>query len=375
LYAPARGVRTCRSRAPKDRGPWFAPDVVYNRASPAEDVQMHRPLLAAVPLLLAAALPVAAGAQARPPSARASIPVILDTDIGDDIDDTWALVLALKSPELDVRLVVTDFGNTEHRAKLVARVLELAGRTDIPIGVGVKESDEESPQADWVRGFDLARYPGRVLKDGVQALVDTAMAAEEPLTLVAIGPPPNLKAALEREPRIAGKLRLAGMYGSLRLGYDGKPKPEPEWNVKSRPAAARALLAAPWVEAVVTPLDTCGRVRLSGQRYARVRATNDPLVRGLIDAYAAWCRNRDWCAKDPEYVAAKSSTLFDTVAVYLAISRDLVRTETTGVRVTEEGMTVPDASGRPLTWAVDWASLDGYEEWLTDRLTAPAARR
>jgi inosine-uridine nucleoside N-ribohydrolase len=321
------------------------------------------------PLLLAALL-AAAGALAGPAPAR-PIPVILDTDIGDDIDDTWALVLALKSPEIDLRLVVTDFGNTEHRAKLVARVLELAGRTDVPIGVGIKENDEESPQAEWVRGFDLSKYRGRVLKDGVQALVDTAMAAQEPMTLVAIGPPPNLEAALEREPRIAGKLRLAGMYGSLRAGYDGKPEPEPEWNVRVRPAAARALLAAPWADAIVTPLDTCGRVRLSGERYARIRASSDPLLRGLIEAYAAWCRNRDWCAKDPAYVATKSSTLFDTVAVYLAIARDLVKTETLGVRVTEEGMTVPDPSARPVTWATGWRSLDSFEEWLTARLTAP----
>jgi inosine-uridine nucleoside N-ribohydrolase len=334
---------------------------------------MHRPIAATLPFLLAPAL--AAAAPAPPPPARPPIPVILDTDIGDDIDDTWALVLALKSPEIDLRLVVTDYGNTEARAKLVARVLELAGRTDIPIGVGIKESDDESPQADWVRGFDLAKYPGRVLEDGVQALVDTAMAADGPMTLVAIGPPPNLKAALEREPRIAGKLRLCGMYGSLHRGYDGKPKPEPEWNVRARPPAARALLAAPWADAILTPLDTCGRVQLSGERYARVRASRDPLVRGLIDAYATWCRHRDWCAADPQFVAAKSSTLFDPVAVSLAITREFVRTETTGVRVTDEGLTVPDASARPLTWAVDWASLDGFEDWLTDRLTAPAPRR
>jgi inosine-uridine nucleoside N-ribohydrolase len=332
---------------------------------------MKTPILLLVSALL---LPgFAAGAVAAPPARP--IPVILDTDIGDDIDDTWALVLALKSPELDVRLVVTDFGNTEDRAKLAARVLELAGRTDIPIGIGVKESDDESPQADWVRGYDLATYRGRILKDGVQALVDTAMAAAEPMTLVAIGPAPNLKAALEREPRIAGKLRLAGMYGSLRVGYDGKPKPEPEWNVKSRTAAARALLAAPWVDAVVTPLDTCGRVRLSGERYACVRASKDPLVRGLMDAYAVWCRHRDWCAKDPEYVASKSSTLFDPVAVYLAISRDLVKTETMGVRVTDDGMTVPDASAHPLTWATEWKDLDAFEEWLAVRLAAPAPAR
>jgi hypothetical protein len=116
-------------------------------------------------------------------------------------------------------------------------------------------------------------------------------------------------------------------------------------------------------------------VRLSGERYARVRASNDPLVRGLMDAYAAWCRRRDWCASDPAYVSARSSTLFDPVAVYLAMSRDLVKTERTGVRVTEEGMTVPDPSGTPLTWAVDWVSLDAFEEWLAGRLAAPAGKR
>ncbi len=335
---------------------------------------MLRRALAILPLLLAAA-PGVAPAQAAAPAARPPIPVILDTDIGDDIDDTWALVLALKSPEIDLRLVVTDYGNTEARAKIVARVLELAGRTDIPIGVGIKEFDEESPQADWVRGLDLAKYPGRVLKDGVQALVDTVMASDGPMTLVAIGPPPNLKAALEREPRIAGKLRLCGMYGSLHRGYGGKPNPEPEWNVKARPPAARALLSAPWAGAILTPLDTCGLVKLDGERYARVRASQDPLVRGLIDAYASWCRHRDWCAADPGFVAAKSSTLFDPVAVSLAITRAFVKMETTGVRVTDEGMTVPDPSARPLAWAVEWASLDAFEDWLTDRLTAPAPKR
>jgi inosine-uridine nucleoside N-ribohydrolase len=310
---------------------------------------------------------VAASAAAAP----RRIPVIIDTDIGDDIDDTWALVLALRSPELDVRLVVTDFGNTEQRAKLVARVLELAGRTDIPIGIGIKENDDPGPQADWVRDYDLARYPGRILKDGVQALVDTAMASRQPMTLVATGPPPTLAQALAREPRLAARLRFAGMYGSLRRGSGGKTTPEPEWNVKTRVPAIRAVLAAPWREALVTPLDTCGRVRLTGERYARIRGSSDPLLRGLVEAFGVWCRNREWCAKDPGYVAEKSSTLFDTVAVYLAISHELVSLETLGVRVTDEGMTVPDSGARPMKWAVDWKDLDGYEEWLTARLLGP----
>ena len=340
----------------------------------------HRPVAATIQsksALVALALLVATSAAAADVPARPRIPVVLDTDIGDDIDDTWALVLALKSPELDVKLVVTDFGNTEYRAKIVARLLEIAGRTDIPIGIGIRENDAEGPQSEWVNGYDLSKYPGRILKDGVQALVDTAMSSSERVTLVAIGPPPNLRAALEREPRIAGKLRLAGMYGSLRRGYGGKPTPEPEWNVRASATAARALLGAPWAEAISTPLDTCGLVRLQGERYSRVRDSKDPLLQALIENYRLWCLRRDWCAKDAGYVTAKSSTLFDTVAVYLASARDLVKTEELGVRVTNEGMTLPDPEARSLTWATEWRDLDGFEEWLVVRLTAPraAARR
>ena len=332
---------------------------------------LPRPVLA----LLALAFAVAPLATAESPAPRAPIPVILDTDSGDDIDDTWALALALRSPELDVRLVVTDYGNTEHRAKIVARLLEVAGRTDVPIGIGVKENDGESSQAEWVKGYDLAKYPGKVHRDGVQALIDVAMAAKEGTTLVAIGPPPNLKAALEREPRIASKLRFAGMYGSLHRGYGGKAAPEAEWNVKARPAAARTLLGAPWKDAISTPLDTCGLVQLKGERYARVRDSRDPLARAVIENYGLWCKTKDWCVNDAEHVVAKSTTLFDPVAVYLAISRDLVKTETLGVRVTDDGMTVPDPAARPLAWATDWKDLGAFEEWLAARIAAaPPAR-
>jgi inosine-uridine nucleoside N-ribohydrolase len=331
----------------------------------------------AVPLSLAAAVLLAPGALAAPPPPAPvrPIPVILDTDIGDDIDDTWALVLLLKSPEVDLRLVVTDYGESEYQAKIVARILEIAGRTDVPIARGLTEGHTAKAQEEWVRAYDLANYPGRVRPDGVQALVDTAMAAKEPMTLVAIGPCPNLKAALEREPRITAKLRLSGMFGSIHVGYGGKPGAEAEWNVRANPAAARALLAAPWAEATLTPLDTCGRVQLKGARYARVRESKDPLVRALVENYRLWCPRKDWCAKDGEYVTAKSSTLYDPVAVYLAISRDLVKTESLGVRVTEDGMTVPDRAARPVRWATEWRDLDAFEEWLTARLTAPAPPR
>jgi inosine-uridine nucleoside N-ribohydrolase len=319
---------------------------------------------AAVFVLLAGA----AGASATPPSS-APVPVILDTDIGDDIGDTWALVMLLKSPNLDVRLITTDYGNTVYRAKIVARFLELASRTDIPIGIGVQENEEEGGQAAWVRDYDLARYPGVVHWDGVQALIDTVMASEETITLIAIGPPPSLAAALEREPRIAARLRLAGMYGSLRRGYGGAPGPSAEWNVRADVPAARSLLAAPWAAAISTPLDTCAILQLTGERYARVRRSEDPLLKALLENYRIWCPQDRWCSQDTGHVAARSTTLFDTVAVYLAEDRDLVRTERLGVRVSDDGMTLVDERAPALDWATEWKGLEEFEELLTERLT------
>ena len=90
-----------------------------------------------------------------------SIPVILDTDIGGDIDDIWALALLLRCPELDLRLVVSATGDTEYRARLIARMLHIAGRCDIPVGVGLPfpMSADRYRQLDWVKDYPLGAYP------------------------------------------------------------------------------------------------------------------------------------------------------------------------------------------------------------------------
>ena len=156
------------------------------------------------------------------------IPIILDTDIGQDIDDTWAIAMMLRCPELDVKLIVSDTGDTEYRARIVAKLLEVAGRTDIPVGVGVPCGHYPQPQAGWVEGYDLARYPGTVHQDGVNAMIETIMASPEPVTLIAIGPVPNLAEALRRVLRqdpdviLVGELRdLETMESALRAAETG----------------------------------------------------------------------------------------------------------------------------------------------------------
>src|SRR6186713_1029556 len=97
----------------------------------------------------------------KPAAKVGKIPVIFDTDIGDDIDDTWALGFLLRCPELDVKLVVGDNGKAEYRAKLLAKFLEVAGRSDIPIGIGLEVPQKDSErQRQWIKDYDLKKYPG-----------------------------------------------------------------------------------------------------------------------------------------------------------------------------------------------------------------------
>ena len=298
------------------------------------------------------------------PSARAARPVIFDTDIGDDIDDTWALALLLRSPDLDVRLVTTTCGKAEYRAKIIARLLTVAGRTDVAIGLGEGGQGGTGGQQPWVADYRLADYPGKVHQDGTAALIDTIEKSTEPVTVIAVGPLHTLAGALKRRPEIAGKAALVGMHGSVRKGYGGKT-PDAEYNVKANVAAAQLVLSAPWRQIAITPLDTCGRVNLSGERFQQLVRSQDPLAKAVLENY------RIWAHKERIEQLKSSSTLFDTAAVYLAYSGDrpLVKLETLSIRVTADGFTRIDPTGRPMSVATEWTSLDGFRDLLVRSLT------
>lgn len=300
---------------------------------------------------------------------RHKIPVILSTDIGDDIDDTWALALALRSPELDIKLVVGDYGQPEVRARLLAKFLQASGRGNIPVGLGVEAKPKsEVRQTKWIENFELSHYRGKVYRDGIDAMIQIILKSKEPVTLLCIGPVPNIAEALRREPRIAQKARFVGMHGSVRTGYGANTPPAAEWNVVANPAACRAALSAPW-DITITPLDTCGLVHLRGERYARVLASKNRITRALVENYRIWTEwNTAHGQKGPDPAVA-SSTLFDCVAVYLAIQQDLCVMEDLPLRVDDQGFTREDPSGKVMHVATRWKDLPGFEEWLTKRLT------
>jgi inosine-uridine nucleoside N-ribohydrolase len=284
--------------------------------------------------------------------------------------------MLLQSPEFDIKLVTTAVNNTEEKAKIVTRILEIAGRTDIPVGIGIQQNKNNHRQREWVGDYKLSSYPGKVYRDGVQAIVDTIMKSRKPMTVIAVGPLPNIAAALEREPRIAKKARFVGMHGSIYKGYGGSSNISAEYNVRAFPKAVQKVFSAPW-DVTITPLDTCGIVHLTGDKYQKVLKANTPLTNALIENYRAWykqgIRNKDLSEEElnkrvNQQINSRSTTLFDTVGIYLGMTEKLLKMEKLGITVTDDGYTRIDKNAKVINCATQWKDLGAFEDFLVERL-------
>ncbi len=320
---------------------------------------------------LLAAVCVCQSADSQPAKATAfssgdRIPVVLDTDIGGDIDDTWALAFLLRCPELELKLLTTDYCDTTGKARIAAKFLERVGRADIPIGIGVPTCKDAG--ASWAKDYDLSKYPGKVHKDGVQAMINVIMNSPRPVTLITIAPVRNIAEALRRQPAITKRARLVLMGGSIDKQYYDKPGRCAECNVICDPASAKAVYQADW-DVTMTPLDTAGVVRLEGDNFARVRSCRDVLPATIIENYGEWPTNSTY----PPDIRAASSVLFDTVAVYLAFDDHLCEMRDLKIRVTEKGVTEPSPEGKLMHVAINWKDLPRFHKVLTERI-APRPR-
>lgn len=292
------------------------------------------------------------------------VPVILDTDIGNDIDDSWALTFLLKSPEIDLQYILAATGDTEYRARIIAKMLLTAGRTDIPIGIGRATRDLGKTLESWLGEFDLKDWPGTVHSNGATELVRVVMSMEKSPVILCIGPMTNLADALDLEPKLAGRCHLVAMSGSIARHEDGRDGQIAEWNVRQDITSARKVYSAPWKSIRIAPLDSCGILRLNGDDLQRVRKADCRLVRSLMESVDCWARSvnhSEW----PE----RSSILFDTVAAYLCFETEHLKMERLNLLIDEQGFMRRSAQGAAVDCALDWQDINGFKQMLAERLT------
>jgi purine nucleosidase len=285
-------------------------------------------------LILGSCAIAAARSQASADSTRAaSSPqkVIIDTDIGDDIDDAFALALALKSPELKILGVTSTFGDTQMRARLVDRYLRAVGQSDIPVFAGpMTKTDNLMTQSAYAK-----RAPERKFGDGAEFIVRQASEHPGEITLIGIGPLFTVEAAIKRDPAAFKKLkRVVIMGGSVYRGYgldsSGKPKPpEPEWNILNDPAGLKALLAS-GVPVFMMPLDST-QVPLEAPGREAIFAHGSAVTDQLTLLY------HEWMGGTPNH--SPTPTLFDPVAVTYTFRPDLCPAKPLHIDVDEKGLT------------------------------------
>src|SRR5947207_1952562 len=160
-----------------------------------------RSLIGAI-LLAALWIPAFAGMTEKG-TASPRTPIILDTDVGTDIDDAFALALVLRSPGLDLIGVTTVSGDTAARAAIAAKMLKEAGRTNVPVFAGPPGKKLPCAQCRWAEGFQSPELHN----DGAIEFLDREFNRRPgELTLVTIGPLTNVAALLKRDPAVAKKI-------------------------------------------------------------------------------------------------------------------------------------------------------------------------
>ncbi len=324
--------------------------------------------LAAITACLAQEVPAANGAAAlrqvaADSAASAAGPqlAILDTDIGDDIDDAFALALVLKSPEIKLLGITTEFGDTELRARLVDRYLAAVGRSDIPVAAG-----KPTPHSNvFTQEAYAEQEPDRTHADGVQFLLDQIGAHPGEVTLIAIGPLVNVGAAIERDPATFRKLkRVVMMGGSIYRGYDAdgqtNPKPDAEWNIARDPAGAKALLDS-GVPVFMMPLDST-QIHLEELERERIFSYGSPVTDQLTLLYHQWAARNDMRSPTP--------TLYDPVAAAYAVRPELCPAQPLRLEVDAQGFTRPVA-GAPNAQVCLKSDEKGFLEFLLGRIAPP----
>lgn len=267
---------------------------------------------------------------AATPRTASTEKVIIDTDIGDDIDDAFAVALALRSPELKILGITTTFGDTDKRAKLLDRLLAEVGRSDIPVAAGVPTPPKtDFTQLKYAEGGHFAKssHP-----DAIAFLLDEVRKNPGEITLVAIGPLVNVGATIDKDAETFRKLkRVVLMGGSIYRGYgdvgSGPPRgPEPEWNIKNDIPSAQKLFSV-GVPLFVMPLDST-QLKMDAANRNFLFRQGTPLTDALTLLYHEW--------------GQETPTLFDPMTIAYIVAPALCPVRPMHILVDENGFTRPD---------------------------------
>ena len=288
--------------------------------------------------------------------------VLIDTDIGDDIDDALALSLALCSPEIELLGVTTVFGDTQKRAHLAAHILEVFRHKEIPVAAGqqmplvFRHRPSGVPQAailDSSTPLDtLSPFSAPEL------IIHEAMAHHGNITFLCLGPLTNIATALIIEPRLFLAIKNIVMIG----GTSGFPLPE--WNMRSDAQAAKIVLAS-GIPITLLGWNVTTRCQLRESDIEKLYYQHSPQTHLISQLLAIWQRHRPrWHPRLP--------FLHDPLAIVALCAPELFHFEVMTARVFTsglfEGCMLPRIIDGPLVYGAIDVKNEEAREWIMQRL-------
>jgi len=271
--------------------------------------------------------------------ASSRTPVIIDTDVGDDIDDAFALAIALQDPELEVIGITTAWGDTRTRTLLVRRLLETLGHKDVIVAQG-PETPNSVPftQKKWASGaHDQSPAP-----DAIEFMRKQVNQRAGEITLVALAPLSNIEALHAQAPEALRKFKqVAIMAGAIYAGYNRGgaipvAQPDPEYNVASAPKGLTVLLES-GVPVRMFPLDST-QLKFDEVRRDRLFAYGSTASDALALLYHQWRLLNSWGQLTP--------TLFDVIPLVWLLQPSACPLKPMRLKVDERGYTRPQ-TGAP----------------------------
>ncbi len=232
----------------------------------------------------ACAFAVVAALAAVPVTAAEKMKIVLDTDIGGDIDDAWALAFAIRWPAFELLGVTIADGRTPDRAKVALKLLHAAGRDDVPVAVGRVTPRRWHFQFAWAEDY-AATKPVDV--PAARFLVDAVTKQPKQVTVIAVGPLENIADAIRLSDDFAKNTKELVLMSGCIYGRAGGQPPIAEWNVKGAIKDAQVVYGS-GIPTRIVPLDSTTLVRLNHPERLKVARHDSPLARALECLYRLW---------------------------------------------------------------------------------------
>lgn len=248
--------------------------------------------------------------------------VWIDTDVGGDIDDALAILLAMASPEIELIGVSTVFENTQARAKIAKTLLSLGGFGNVPVyageGMPIKATsvyDMPLSVSHLPKTYEESAFCGAKIEKNAVEAIHAALNEYKGLNLVTIGALTNVARLFEKYPEDEEKIgTLYIMGGAVHLNLN-------EFNFTSDPEAAEIVLQKKVKKKVVT-LDVTFKCELDKEQIERLRACKSEVVRKVLRMSELW---------------GEGMILHDPLTIGCLLSDEFVHFEKGNLKVETEG--------------------------------------